>query len=365
MKKYFSILLAATAFAACTTDEFQCVLSGKVEQSCDTLFIRSDFEDSLIAAVPVKKGVYKWKTHVEKPYLAQVRYGDDRTQALRVIIEPGNITLDVPNVAEGESIVYSMPSGTALNDSISSYSLAAKAFDNQITSFFDTFSKGSEDDRKEKERIANSIYMMYRGRVLMNMKKNTDNLYGIFCLRDFQQGQPADQLALVMPEFEKNFPGNPWVKLVSERVQTEIKTCIGQPYTDLTMPTSDGKTLSLSEIISKNKFTLVDFWASWCGPCCAEIPNVKAAYQKFRKKGFEVVGISFDKDEKEWKNAIKKFGMKWPQMSDLQGWNSQAAKIYNVAGIPFTLLINQDGKIVGKDLRGEELMKKLDATFPK
>ena len=116
-------------------------------------------------------------------------------------------------------------------------------------------------------------------------------------------------------------------------------------------------------IIAEHQYTLVDFWASWCGPCRAEMPNVVEAYNRYHDKGFEVVGISLDEDKKAWVAAIDKLQMPWPQLSDLKGWNCEGAVLYKIQSIPSNLLVDQDGKIVAKNLREDALLDKLSELF--
>ena len=130
-------------------------------------------------------------------------------------------------------------------------------------------------------------------------------------------------------------------------------------YTDFALPTLDGKRVLLSEVVAKNKITMVDFWASWCGPCRMEMPNVVKAYKDFHDKGLEIVGVSHDERKEDWAEAVKEMGMTWIQASDLKGWKSEAARLYKVEGIPACVLINQKGEIVGADLRAEELHARL------
>ena len=119
----------------------------------------------------------------------------------------------------------------------------------------------------------------------------------------------------------------------------------------------DGKPFSLSS--TRGKLILVDFWASWCGPCRRENPNVVKAYSKFHAKGFDVFGVSLDKDKDKWLEAIKKDNLTWNHVSDLKGWGNQAAKLYGIRAIPSNLLLDKQGKILAKNLRGEDLIKKL------
>ena len=125
------------------------------------------------------------------------------------------------------------------------------------------------------------------------------------------------------------------------------------------MNTPEGKSVKLSDFISKNKYTLIDFWASWCGPCRQEMPNVVAAYNEFKAKGFGIVGVSQDNNLESRKKAIKDLNITWAQMSDLKGWQCEGAALYGVRAIPATVLVDQEGTIVARNLRGDELKAKL------
>jgi len=134
---------------------------------------------------------------------------------------------------------------------------------------------------------------------------------------------------------------------------------IGSVAPDFSAPSPDGKMISLKE--SMGKVTLIDFWASWCGPCRQENPNVVALYNEFHDKGLNIIGVSLDKegDAQKWKDAIAKDGLTWNHISNLKHWKEPIAEQYNVKSIPATFLLDASGKIVAKDLRGEELKAKV------
>ncbi|MCR5076533.1 MAG: TlpA family protein disulfide reductase [Prevotella sp.] len=133
----------------------------------------------------------------------------------------------------------------------------------------------------------------------------------------------------------------------------------GMMYKDLTMDDLNGTQVKLSQWAGKGQYVLVDFWASWCGPCRQEMPNVVEAYKRYHDKGLEIIGVSFDSNKLQWSAAVEKLGMTWPQMSDLKGWKSAAAAAYGIRSIPANILLDPQGKIIAVDLRGEKLQSVL------
>jgi len=139
--------------------------------------------------------------------------------------------------------------------------------------------------------------------------------------------------------------------------QKKDNTWVGRQAPELTLPDTQGRPVSLSSF--KGKYLLVDFWASWCGPCRAENPNVVQAYSEFKNKNFTILGVSLDKEKDPWLEAIRSDRLNWTHVSDLKYWQSKAVEVFQFQGIPFNLLIDPQGKIIAQGLRGDELESKL------
>ena len=150
--------------------------------------------------------------------------------------------------------------------------------------------------------------------------------------------------------------------------EQKLKTDVGQPYIDIVQNNADGEPVSLKSVIDNpaNKYTLVDFWASWCGPCMGEVPHLKQTYDKFHKKGFEIYGVSFDRDRDKWLAAVKR-ATAWSgfRSATCNGFDNHAAKDYAVQSIPSNFLIDAQGQIVARNLRGEDLYKKVEELLGK
>ena len=146
-------------------------------------------------------------------------------------------------------------------------------------------------------------------------------------------------------------------KNISERIQKLSAVAVGKVAPDFTLNTPDGKPLSMHSI--KGKVKLIDFWASWCGPCRGENPHVVEIYKEYHPKGLEIFGVSLDNNKEAWVKAIADDGLVWKHGSDLKGWQSAPAQLYSVSGIPHTVLLDENNKIIAKNLRGDELKQKI------
>ena len=176
-----------------------------------------------------------------------------------------------------------------------------------------------------------------------------------------QMTNDGEQLIKLFATLNTNVQQGPIGSYLAQQIAEIQSNPMGKEMADFSQPDPDGNLVSLKSL--RGKYVLVDFWASWCGPCRGENPNVLAAYNRYKNKNFTVLGISLDREKQKWLDAIAADGLTWTHISDLQGWQNSVAKQFGINSIPQNFLVDPSGKVIGKNLRGEALEAKLSSIL--
>ncbi len=305
----------------------------------------------------VKNGKFEFKGMPDSVFAPKfIIYGNEAQNInATVFIEEGNIKVEM---AEGNSKV----SGTPSNDVFAGFIEKYADFENQMNAIAITFNTDTTLTDVQRDSLVeahNKVSEECMDYVYSQTEANLDNAVGAYMLQTNGFSFDVEQTNALLGKLPQKYLASSSMTRLKEYIDNAMKTIVGKKYIDFTMNTPEGKSVKLSDFVSKNKYTLIDFWASWCGPCRQEMPNVVAAYKQFKNKGFGIVGVSLDKDVDKWKQAIKDLNITWPQMSDLKAWQCEGATLYGVRSIPATVLVDQEGNIVARDLRGDEIAAKL------
>ncbi len=223
------------------------------------------------------------------------------------------------------------------------------------------FQAASEAGDEEKQQEIIAEYEAGEKEVeeaqMVYVSENATSPVSAYLVYSIYRHKPLDEIKAAVAKLDASLSTSPYYQSISERVAKLEKVAVGQMAPDFTMNDRDGNPVTLSSL--KGNYVLIDFWASWCGPCRRENPNVVKLYNEFSEKGFDILGVSLDQKQDAWLKAIEDDQLTWNHVSDLKGWGNEAAQLYAVSGIPHTVLLDKDGKIIAKNLRGEELHNKI------
>lgn len=361
MKKSFLFLALIILVSACAKDKNAYTIKGKMDGISNTLvYLKKEINERFSVADSAqidKNGNFLFKGTVEYPEFAALVFND--TLMVRLFLEPGTIKINASASQIKNTRIYGSP-----------VTLEFKAYQDTLTLLF-----GKTED---------SLYAIYRNARETNDKKllneaissldeldrkvnafkrdyvrrhATSALAPYIIWRELSYEMEPDEMESFIAIFDPAAAQSVYVSSLRKRIETLRNVAIGKPAPDFSLRTPDGHLVSLSSQFGH--YLLVDFWASWCGPCRRENPNIVKAYQEFHKKGFNILGVSLDRDSARWVKAIQDDKLEWTQVSDLKYWDCEPARLYGVRSIPANFLLNPEGIIIAKNLTGEALHQKL------
>lgn len=314
------------------------------------------------------KGKFTYSGKIAEPVLANFRVkfarkeGETKSRAelLQVFLEEGKITLSAK-----DSLKTNTVSGSEAHKEYKSLVNQQKPYNERLTVLYQDWSKYNKEKNKAEQKkveeqidavnaeMKDKVYYAY-------LKAKPNSPVALYALKQYAgwdiDGDKVDPLFNTLPASVQQWPSAVALK---EQIEIAKKTGIGKMAMDFTQNDTLGNPVSLSSF--KGKYVLVDFWASWCGPCRVENPNVVRVFNQYKDRGFTVLGVSLDRPnaKEKWLKAINDDNLTWTHVSDLKYWDNEVAKQYGIKAIPQNLLINPEGVIVAKNLRGEELEAKL------
>lgn len=381
IKSYLLIIVSALIFSCNNKSKDHFTINGKIENAKDQkVYLEQLFfnekDIAVIDTAEIKNGKFELTGTAAEEGLYRVRLEQDNNASYLIINDqseidfsakigngsddnfknlkvetPGNKALKTLIVGLMENVATLEKNGAVLdslqnagNDSLLAIESVKQAKLNEgLTSFLDEYVFKSEDPIVTIFAMANAPTEDKNV-----IQKRVDHL-----TKKFPKHKGVQDIILAYNKFltEMNKP----------KPADQQKPVVGNIAPDFTMNDTEGKPVSLSQY--KGQYVLVDFWASWCGPCRGENPNVVAAYKKYKNKNFTVLGVSLDEDKDAWMNAIQKDGLTWRHISDLKGWQSAVVPVYGIEGIPYNVLLDPEGKILATELRDKDLDAFLSKTL--
>lgn len=361
MKKIIYLFTAVLLLAACNEQKGY-VITGTVEGGADgdTVFLQKVENRQLVKVdtATITNGEFTFKGAQDTAENRYITYNPTGKNALRMdfFLENGKINIQLTTDND-------VATGTPNNDIYQEIRSQISELNKELMTVYQSMSEATDEERTAIAQKMNELQEKIMDITQTAIAQNITNPVGIHLLKGNYYYMGVEKLDPLISQITAEYDNDEVIIKIKENVEKMKLTSVGQPFTDFEMETPEGKAIKLSDYVGKGKVVLVDFWASWCGPCRREMPNLVAAYAKYKNKGFEIVGVSLDQSADAWKESIQKLNMTWPQMSDLKYWNCEGAQLYAISSIPHTLLIDGNGTIIARGLHGEGLQDKLAEIF--
>jgi len=352
-------------------------INGKIGKLNAPAKVYFDYMDNGVSksdsAVPVN-GVFKFTGSSASGYdFVRMGLNFDGTGKERAVYGGDVIYFYIGNekitITSKDSLNTAVIAGSKVNDAYNAYNKAIGGTIMELTKAVNrAFSSGTPEQQKDTIYFQ-AIDKQYRKNMNDRADKqvayataNPNSYFSVVALSE-AAGTNRKVLSIepVYDALSEALKSSDQGKELAARIAAARNIVMGAAAPVFTQNDINGQPVSLKD--RKGKYLLVEFWASWCGPCRAENPNLLQQYTQYKDKGFDILGVSLDDDKTKWAKAIEMDGMPWTQVSDLKGWNNEIGRLYGVRAVPASILLNPEGKIIGINLRGESLNKKLEELF--
>lgn len=395
MKKtslFIALFISLMAVQSCDSpkEATNFTINGSIKGNVDgkMVYLKNSEDRKIIDSVVAKDGKFTFKGQMDYPQLYNITIAKNDTPARRgypiyqpiipVFVENSNIQITaILDSIPQEDYMYS--GGYNYNNvdikgsaSQEEYRDFLKGFqplaDARSDLFMNEYIKYLNPDKGEKKGpVSKGVSIVTkidqaaddRDAYVKKFIKDHDDAVGLYVAKNKLSSFSIKEIDQIVAGFSSEIMNSKAGESLKEKATEVKKTASGAQYADFSFQDDKGNDVKLSDYLGKGKYVLLEFWASWCGPCRADIPHLKEVYSLYHPAGFDVISVSMDDDREKWLEAIKEEGMSWPQVSDLQAFKGDLSKLYNFNGIPTCLLIDPSGKIVTRNMRGSWMDKKL------
>lgn len=362
MKKIMlGLVLGLFVFASCNSGgEGSYTINGDLTNLDDSVLYLARQEGNMPSfdTLMINDGKFTFKGKTAQPVFAQIITPDQKA-GFPLILESG--TINISGNADSMMAGKIKVSGTPNNDDLQTFMAIQQPFMPLMMKmqgeYMQARMSGDSTTMQGIETTMDSVETVITDKMKAFVKDHPKSIVSAIALQSMMSSIDDADLNTLFDGLDTAVQNSTFGERIGSKVAAARKTSVGQLAPDFTMDNPEGKPVELSSL--QGKYVLVDFWASWCGPCRVENPNVVRVYNKYKDKDFTILGVSLDKTKDAWTKAIKDDNLDWHQVSDLKYWDNSAAKLYGVQAIPANFLLDPSGKIIAKNLRGDALEEKL------
>ena len=364
MKKYLS-LAASLLMVACSQKpgfEIQGTVADSQADGKQVYLVKYGEEAPIDSAV-VTNGAFTFQGEQATPTLCVLYVGDQEMRRVSAgenapytaifTLENARLQAVLNEEAPAVSGTPENDAFKALQDQVKGIRAKAEPLTDQLKSADEAVKEAAMEQYEAIEAKASQALKAY-------IEANCDKQVAAKVFSDARYDLSDEDQEAILAKANDTFKAVRGIDKMIEHLNILKNSAVGKKFIDFEMADAEGKMHKLSEFVGNGKVVLIDFWASWCPPCRADMPNLVAAYKQYKSKGFEIVGISLDSKADAWAKGVQDLGITWTQLSDLQGWKNAGAALYGVNSIPHTILVDKDGTILCKKLHGKEIAAKLE-----